>query len=175
MLYLNQSKYLESILKQFKLEGIKMCQTPMVVGQKIYSKDTLLDNPSEYRSLIRSLQYLCITRPDIAYFVNKLSQFFNAPTICHFKATKRILRYLKGSITNGLYYCRNLTETTKSLNAFTDADWGGDLADRKSQTGYCIFFGNYLMSWSSRKQKATAHSSTEAELRALATTACEII
>lgn len=115
--------------------------------------------------MVGGLKYPTITRPDIAYAVNKVSQFMHAPTSTHWTAVKRILRYLKGTLTHGLQLC---TSSTLSLQAFSDADWAGG---RKQD----IVLGPNLLSWSSKKQPTVAKSSTEAEYRALAMATAELL
>ena len=92
------------------------------------------------------------------------------PTIAHWCAVKRILRYLKGTTTHGLLYSSGSME----LQAFSDADYAGDPDDRVSTGGSCIFIGPNLISWSSKKQKGVSRSSTEAECRQLAYTAATL-
>ena len=112
-----------------------------------------------------------MTRPDIAFAVNKLSQFMHKPTTTHWGAVKRLLRYLNGSRDLGIH----LSSTTPiSLHGYSDADWAGDPDDRTSTGAYIIFLGANPISWSSTKQRTVARSSTEAEYRAIATAAIEI-
>ncbi|KAL5722154.1 hypothetical protein ACHQM5_005711 [Ranunculus cassubicifolius] len=108
----------------------------------------LFSNVTLYRSLVGALQYLTITRPDITYSVNQVSQFMNSPTDTHFLAVKRILRYLKGTLGRGLFFDTN---SPYQLQAFSDADWAGNPDTRRSTSGSCVFLGNHLISWSSRK------------------------
>lgn len=95
----------------------------------------------------------------------------HAPTDHHWTAVKRILRYLRQTIDLGLLISR--TNVTK-LQAFSDSDWAGCSDDRKSTGGYAIYLGSNLISWSSRKQRTVARSSTEAEYKALADAATEL-
>ncbi|XP_028092768.1 uncharacterized protein LOC114292958 [Camellia sinensis] len=88
----------------------------------------------------------------------------------HYTALLRILRYLKGTMFHGLHYS---AYSSLELRAFSDADWAGDPADRRSATGFCFFLGNYLLTWCSKKQSLTARSSNEAEYHALANTTHE--
>lgn len=131
-----------------------------------------MTDPSLYRSVVGALQYATITRPDISYAVNRVCQFLSMPTIHHWKSVKRILRYLKGTMNYGLHFC---SAKNPLLVAFSDADWAGDPDTRRSTEGYCVYFGGNLLSWSSRKQRVVARSSTEAEYRALASATTEVV
>ncbi|XP_062085768.1 uncharacterized mitochondrial protein AtMg00810-like [Humulus lupulus] len=157
-MYLSQEKYVTEMLKKFNMVNLKPCPTPMTVGKSMFIEDgELLKDPTLYRSLIGGMQYLAHTRLDISFSVNKLSQFLKAPTTTHWSAVKRILRYSKGNIHHGLHikYSERLT-----LTSFSDADWACCPDDRKSVAGYCIFFGDTLISLSSKKQTVVARSST---------------
>ncbi|KAF7831623.1 Copia protein [Senna tora] len=102
-LHLCQSKYTLDILRKFNMLDCAPVPTPMVTGRH-FSKNEgePMKDPTLYRQVIGSLQYLTNTRPDIAFAVNKLSQFLSQPTDLHFQGVKRILRYLKGSYQYGI-------------------------------------------------------------------------
>ncbi|KAJ8765724.1 hypothetical protein K2173_014846 [Erythroxylum novogranatense] len=131
-----------------------------------------LPDPYLYRRCIGALQYACLTRPDLAYAVNKLSQYMSAPTDIHWQACKRVLRYVKDTLNQGLLL---VPSSTTSLQVFTDADWAGDQSDRRSTNGFAAYLGKNLISWTSKKQHTVARSSTEAEYRSVANAAAEII
>lgn len=121
--------------------------------------------------VVGSLQYLAFTRPDIAFAVNKLSQFMHRPTDIHWQAAKRVLRYLAGTSSHGIYL---RADSPITLHAYADADWAGDTNDFVSTNAYLLYLGSTPIAWSSKKQKGVARSSTEAEYRAVANTAAEI-
>ncbi|KAG9444818.1 hypothetical protein H6P81_016158 [Aristolochia fimbriata] len=150
----------------------KPLSTPIVTGSKLSKYDgTPLPDPSVYRSTVGALQYLTLTQPDIQYAVNQACQFQQNPTDTHWSAVKHILRYLKGTLSYGLVIHPS---SDLGVDVYSDADWGGCPDDRRSVTGFCIFLGGSLISWSSKKQPTVARSSAEAEYRALAIAAAEV-
>ncbi|KAL5564060.1 hypothetical protein UlMin_033807 [Ulmus minor] len=122
-------------------------------------------NVTEYRSIVGALQYITITRPKIAYSVNRVFQFMQNPLHNYWKVVKRILRYLKGTMDESILLRRS---KNLALIGYCDADWGNDLDNRRSTTYYCIYFGNNILSKSSKKQTVVSRSSTKAEFRSLA-------
>ena len=114
--------------------------------------------------------YLMISRPDISFAVNYFSRFQDKGTEVMWKQLTRILRYLKGTKNYELIYKR---DGNQGLEAYADADWGQDVVDRKSVTGYCIFWNNNLVQWCTKKQLCVALSSAEAELVSLCTCVCD--
>ena len=173
-IHLCQRKYALDILSDSGMLGCKPHSTPMDYSMKLQmnSGNSLSDESSfSYRRLIGTLIYLTNTHPDIAYAVQQLSQYMSAPTNIHLQAAFRILRYLKGSPGSGLFF----TATgTPQLRAFSDSDWAGCKDSRKSTTGFLVYLGSSLISWQSKKQSTVSRSSSEAEYRALASTACEL-
>ncbi|GAA0167912.1 transmembrane signal receptor [Lithospermum erythrorhizon] len=129
-------------------------------------------DPTKYRQVVGALQYLTLTRPDLAYSVNKVCQFMHAPLEAHWDAVKRILRYLQSTQDLGLHL---RPMTLYSLTAFSDADWAGCPTDRRSTGGHAIYLGSTLVSWKSRKKRTVSRSSTEAEYKALADCTVEIV
>ncbi|XP_073280660.1 secreted RxLR effector protein 161-like [Primulina huaijiensis] len=115
---------------------------------------------------------MLVTRPDIAHAVHVVSQFVTAPTTVHWAAVLRILRYLRGTQFQSLLFP---STSSLELRAYFDTDWAGDPTDRKSTTGFCIFLGDSLIFWKSKKQVVISKSSTEAEYRAMASTTYEIV
>jgi hypothetical protein len=137
------------LLHKSKMLNAKPVSSPMSPSKPLSLFDgEAFDDPSLYRSIVGSLQYLSLTRLDVSFAVNKVCQFLHRPTIHHWAAVKRILRYLKHTLYHGLLLCRN---SAPQLHAYSDADWAGCLDDRRSTGGYCIFLGRNLISWNSRK------------------------
>ncbi|KAH0673034.1 hypothetical protein KY284_024121 [Solanum tuberosum] len=124
----------------------------------------------EYRSVLGMLQYLSYTQPDITYSVNKLTQFNTSPSVLYWKAVKHILRYLKETLQYGI---RISTQKSTALCAYADADWAGDINDRRSISGDIVYLGTTPIPWSSRKQPTVSRSSIEAKYRAVASALSE--
>lgn len=161
---LDQKNYIKKILCKFKMSDCKSANTPMEVGLKLQKEENTTCN-LDYRSLIGYLMYLTVcSRPDIAHSVSYLSQFNNCYSEAHWKAAKRVLRYLKGTMDYCLVFSN---KGDMEITAFVDADWGGDQLNRRSFTGYVFNLGNSIVSWESRKQRTVALSSTEAEYMAI--------
>ena len=150
------------------MSSAKFVATPLVIdGNLTLHSSTTLTSCTEYRTLVGNLQYLCLTRPDISYVVNKLSQFMHRPTSEHWNAAKQLLRYLCGTLTHGLFLHK---ANTLSLHAFSDADWPGNKDDYTSTRAYIVYLGRHPISWSSKKQRIVAQSSIKAEYRSVGTT-----
>lgn len=117
-----------------------------------------------YSSAVGALLYLAnATRPDISYAVGQTAKYCASPLLAHWKAVKRIFRYLKGTSDLGLW----LGGSNEGVVGYTDADFGGDLDNRKSTSGSIFFLRGGPVSWSSRKQTSTATSTTHSEYNAL--------
>ncbi|XP_026450884.1 uncharacterized protein LOC113351015 [Papaver somniferum] len=171
--FISQVKYASDIISRAGLTDSKIVDTPLEMNVKFSPTDGKdFPNPTLYRQLVGSLNYLTITRPDISYAVHVVSQFMDAPRTSHFDAVFRILRYVKGTLYQGL----NFSSTSYlCLRAYTDLDWAGDITERRSTTGYCLFLGNSPISWRSKKQSVVSRSSAEAEYRAMTHTTSEIV
>ena len=149
----------------------KPMSTPLDVKLKPPEHSTPLADPSFYCGIVGALQYLTLTRSDLSYSVNYVSQFMHAPTVAHMKLVHHILWYLKGTISTGLHLT---SHTTLTLFAFSDADWAGCPTTRRSTTGYCTFLSSNIISWCAKKQHTISRSSSEAEKCAMANTVAEL-
>jgi hypothetical protein len=165
-LFLSQKKYAEEILARAGMSSCKPCLTPVDTKSKMSAtkSDPYADH-SLYRSLAGALQYLTFTRPDISYAVQQICLFMHNPMEDHMHALRRILRYIQGTCHYGLHLS---SSSTTSLISYTDADWGGCPDTRRSTSGYCVFLGDNLISWSSKRQPTLSRSSAEAEYRGVA-------
>ncbi|KAL9307408.1 putative RNA-directed DNA polymerase [Arabidopsis thaliana] len=132
-----QRKYVLDLLASSDFSDCKPSSIPMEPNQKL-SKDTgtLLEDGKQYRRILGKLQYLCLTRPDINFAVSKLAQYSSAPTDIHLQALHKILRYLKGTIGQGLFYG---ADTNFDLRGFSDSDWQTCPDTRRSGRGLYEF------------------------------------
>ncbi|KAI3688864.1 hypothetical protein L2E82_46759 [Cichorium intybus] len=174
---LTQRKYCLELLHEFGMLACKPVKTPLdtnvVVKQDgVDNYDSLLTNVTEFQRLIGKLIYLTITRPDIAYTVQTLSQFMHCPRKSHLNVAFRLLRFLKQNPGKGI---KVVKAELFDLKGYVDADWAKCMGTRRSVTGYCVYLGSSLISWKSKKQDTVSRSSTESEYRALGSVACEVI
>lgn len=145
---LSQSKYARVILAKVGMMNCKPCASPISVKPYVSSSDSLpFSQPALYRSIVGALQYLTITIPDLAYAINHACQHMSAPTVAHVTAVKRLLRYVKGTLDDDLFFGPG----PFTLQAFFDSDWAGDALDRRSTSSFCIFLSHNLISWSAKK------------------------
>ncbi|XP_023765590.2 uncharacterized mitochondrial protein AtMg00810-like [Lactuca sativa] len=170
---LSQTKYISDLFTRAGLSDNRTIDTPLETNARYSHTDGVpLYDLNLYRTVVGSLVYLTVTRPDIAHAVHVVSQFVTAPTSVHWGVVLRILRYLRGTQFQTLLFP---STSSLELRTYSDVDWDGDRHDRKSTTGFCVFLGESLISWKSKKQDAVSRSSTKAEYRAMAVTTCEII
>ncbi|KAL9230762.1 hypothetical protein vseg_006073 [Gypsophila vaccaria] len=170
-LFLHQKKYAEEIIARAKMTSCKPVHTPVDTKSKLgASSGAPVSDPSLYRSLAGALQYLTFTRPDISYAVQQICLYMHDPRDAHFGALKRIIRYVKGTAHYGLHLT---ISSTSLLTGYSDVDWGGCPDTRRSTSGYCVYLGDNLLSWSSKRQTTISRSSAEAEYRGVANVVAE--
>jgi histone deacetylase 1/2 len=159
-LLLSQRKYASELLLKAGLQKCAPVTTPMVASETLSANDGTplsAEESTRYRSIVRGLQYLTMTRPDFSFAVNKVRQYLHAPRCAHWSAVKHLLRYVKGTLSHGLLM--RPSSTMPLLSAFSDADWAGNPDDRRSIGGFATM----------------SRSSTESEYKALANATAELI
>ncbi|CAM8914120.1 unnamed protein product [Rhodiola kirilowii] len=172
-IFINQRKYAMDLLTEVGLLGCKPSTTPMDIKQKLaLSIVEKLQDPTAYRKLVGKLVYLNVTRPDIAFYVHILSQFLANPTVEHYQAATRVLRFIKTAPAQGLFFPANASLT---LEGFYDVDWASCPITRRSTSGYCIKLRPCIISWRTKKQATISRSSAESEYRAMAQSCCELV
>src|ERR1044071_2617692 len=169
---IHQQKYLNELLKKFKMESCKSFATPCITKKLKKCPSSPRVNEKVYRGMIGSLMYLTTSRPDIVFAVGLCARFQSDPREPHLVAVKRILRYLKGTDNLCLWYPR---ECPFELFGYTDSDLAGFLEDRKSTSGMAQFLGPCLVSWGSKKQSSVTLSTTEAEYVAVAACCSQLL
>ena len=157
------------------MESAKPVSTPVDSSTKlvkVIDNDECIDQ-QKYQSAVGSLLYLAMaTRPDITFAVSNVAKVSSHPTTQHWTAVKRILRYLRGTADYGLAFT---PDASGDCVGYSDADWGGDLDDKKLSSGYVFLISGGAVSWRSKKQTCVALSTAEAEYVALASAAQEAV
>ncbi|GJY08858.1 retrovirus-related pol polyprotein from transposon TNT 1-94 [Tanacetum coccineum] len=172
-IFINQAKYALETLKKYGMDLSDPVDTPMVDRLKL--DEDLLGIPvdqTRFRGMVGSLMYLTASRPDLVFAVCMCARYQAKPTKKHLEAIKRVFRYLKGTIHMGLWYPK---DNAMSLTAYADADHAGCQDSRRSTSGSAQFLGDRLVSWSSKKQRSTAISTTEAEYIAMSGCCAQIL
>ncbi|CAL8107783.1 unnamed protein product [Prunus armeniaca] len=160
-IFISQTKYAKDLVKKFGMSSAKPTRNPMATHNKIDADPSgKCVEQTLYRSMIGSLLYLTASRPDISFSVGVCARFQANPKESHLNAVKRIIRYVSGTPTLGVYYS---FDSNSEIAGYTDADWAGNVDDRKSTSGGCFYVGNNLVSWHSKKQACVSLSTAEAE------------
>ncbi|XP_034944347.1 secreted RxLR effector protein 161-like [Chelonus insularis] len=150
------------------MSDCKSVKIPIDINTKLKStsEESNTLNGISYQEIIGCLLYIShITRPDISFVINLLSQYNQKPEMAHWILLKRVMRYLKGTEDNRLSYKQNAEETMTP--GFCDTDWAGSEDHRRSCTGYIFLFQGGAISWSSKRQPTVVLSTTEAEYMSL--------
>ncbi|GKA34848.1 ribonuclease H-like domain-containing protein [Tanacetum coccineum] len=163
-------KYARQLLERAHMVNCNPSRTPIDTDSKLGPDGVPVQDPTLYRSLAGGLQYLTFTRPDLSYAVQQVCLYMHDPREPHFAALKRIMRYVQGTLELGLQL---YASATTSLVGYTDADWAGCPSTRRSTSGYCVFLGDNLLSWSAKRQHTISRSSAEAEYRGVANVVAE--
>lgn len=169
---LTQRKYTLDLVAEVGLLGAKPCATPMEQHHNLgRDKSPFIEQAGQYRRLVGKLIYLSITRPDITYSVHTLAQFMQTPRVAHWDSALRVVRYLKGTVGQGIFLSAN---PDLSLSVYCDSDWQSCPTTRRSLSAYVAMVGDSAVSWRTQKQDVVSHSSAEAEYRSMAEASREI-
>ncbi|XP_055803450.1 uncharacterized mitochondrial protein AtMg00810-like [Solanum dulcamara] len=134
-------------------------------------RDPVLEDVVGYQKLIGKLIYLTITRPDICFVVQVLSQFMQSPKKSHLEDAMRVVKYLKGPPGLDLFFPSN---STLELSVYYDSDWTACASTRRSVTGYVVKLRGALLSWKSKKQQTVSRSSVDVEYRSMTVAVAEL-
>ncbi|GKD05064.1 retrovirus-related pol polyprotein from transposon TNT 1-94 [Tanacetum coccineum] len=169
-IFVCQRKYACEVLARFDMGNSNPVLNPIVPGTRLVKDEhgTKVD-VTLFKKMVGSLMYLTTTRPDLMYGVSLISRYVGCPTESHWRAGKRLLRYLKGTTELGIFYKR---KSKASLEVYTDSDYAGD---RRSTSGSAFLLGSAAVSWSWKKQPIVTLSTTESEYVAAASCACQCI
>jgi hypothetical protein len=168
---LSQCQYMIDILERTEMSDCKPCSTPVDTCAKLSSDGTPVSDATQYHGLIDALQYLTFTHPDIAYAMQQAFLYMHDPQEPHLALVKRILQYIRGTLDYGIQlHC----SSAAGLISCYDADWAAYPDTRRSRSGYEVFLGDNLVSWSSKRQHTVSRSSAKAEYRGVANTVAEI-
>jgi hypothetical protein len=172
-IFISQEKYLKEMLKKFQMEGSSPISTPMVVGFKLSKDDISPDvDQTTYQSMIGSLLYITTSRPDIMQAVGMVCHYQSTPKKIHLVAVKRIFKYLKGTMTYGLWYPRN---HNFQLTSYSYVDWENCVDERKSTSGGAFFLGDSLVACLSKKHGSIYLSTTKAKYIVVATCCTQLL
>jgi hypothetical protein len=167
-LHISQRQYIEDVGLRFAdlLGPVKPTSTP-AAGNLRLVKSGLADQPASppadrdlYRSLVGSLMYAVVSRPDVAVPVSMCARFLANPTVAHLQAARRVLLYLLTTKTLSLLYTRSISPV---LVSYVDSSWAADLDTRRSRYGFALFYGRALVGWRSKLHSCISLSSAEAE------------
>ena len=171
-IFLSQRKYVLDLLSETEKLGVKPCSSPMAPGIHLTREGETFEDPERYRRPVGKLNYLTVTRPDIAHSASVVSQYISATTVDHWVVVEQILCYLKGVPGRGILYSNH---GHNRVECFTDIDWAGSKEDRRSTSGYRLFVSGNLVSWKSKKQGVVSRLSTKSKYRAMIQSVFEIM
>jgi histone deacetylase 1/2 len=169
--FLHQRKYAQDILEHAGMLNCSPAATPVDTNAKLSATaGSPAIDASHYRSIVGGLHYLTLTRPELQHAVQQVCLYMHAPRDAHWTAVRWILWYIRGSMDLGLTISAS---PSMDIVAYSDADWAGCPDTRRSTSGYCVYLGSSLISWSSKRQPIVSRSSVEAEYRAVANAVAE--
>lgn len=173
----SQRGYIDRMLRRFGMHEANPLVTPSDPNVKLSLSMAACPEEEQrfpYREAVGSLNYVSVvSRPDITFSVGQVARFCEKPNSSHWKAVKRIFRYLKGTNDKCIVY--DGSKGTTELVGYSDSDWGGEADENRSTSGFVYLLNNSPITWSSRLQKVTARSTVEAEYMALSESMIEVI
>lgn len=170
---INQSQYMENLLKKYNMQDCKPVSTP-IDPNYVHEGEADMKYESLCRSVIGGLLYLSLcSRPDISIAIGILSRHQHVSNEYLWKALKRVLRYIKGTLTSSLVFSKN--EIVPVLEGFADADWAGDKETRKSTSGFLFKLYGCSVVWCTKRQASVSLSTAEAEYIALSEAIRELL
>ncbi|GBM81735.1 Retrovirus-related Pol polyprotein from transposon TNT 1-94 [Araneus ventricosus] len=170
-IFIHQENYCRKVLDSFNMSSANPVSVPFDKSLTYLDHSEMLQEDIPYRKAVGSLMYLAVvSRPDIAYSVGMLSSVLDKQSKLHWCLVKKVLKYLKGTLRWGILYQSN--SACKLLEAFSDADYAGDISIRKSTSGIIFKFSTGTIMWASKCQKCVSLSTTEAEF-VVASRACK--
>lgn len=166
-IHISQKAYAERIIRRFDMQNCANAKTPMderlsLLNGCVPDKALSEKRKTEYQSIVEALLYLALgSRPDICFAISSLSRHCSRPLESHLTAVRRVLRYVKSTMSARLSYPN---DGVLKLSGFSDANWASTEDDRRSVGGYNYFLGNALITWRAKRQPIVALSTVEAEL-----------
>ncbi|XP_070672464.1 uncharacterized mitochondrial protein AtMg00810-like [Malus domestica] len=155
-IFIHQKKYALSLLDKFGLKNCKSMSIPLTPTDKLRKNDgSELAYEELYKKIVGSILYLTTPRLNIIYSTCVLARYMHCPTTKHLGISKRILRYVQGTIDYGINYKKG---NVALLISFYNSDWSGDEDDMKSTSSYAFSFGSGAFSWATVKQQSVALS-----------------
>ena len=179
-LYVSQSHFITKLLEKFKMDTCHPLSVPADPNSRLDCTMSPKDEAGEklmelvpYREAVGGLMYaMVMSRPDIAFAVNQVAKFCQKPGQAHWNAVKRILAYLAGTRNLGLCFGKG---HPMDAVGYSDADYAGDITNRRSMTGFLFLLHGGPVSWTSRQQTCVALSTTESEFVAANESAKEAV
>ncbi|KAE8666712.1 Ubiquitin carboxyl-terminal hydrolase family protein [Hibiscus syriacus] len=170
---MRKKKYAREVLEKFGMDKSNPVKNPIVLGSKLTRDEGgVRVDTTLFKQVVGNLMYLTSTRPDLMYSVSLISRYVESPTEMHWQTTKRILRYVRGTVDLGILYKK---QGNKELMAYTDSDYARDIDDRKSTSRYVFKLSSGVVAWSSKKQSVFTLLTTEAEFIAATSCTCQSI
>eukprot|EP00963_Diacronema_lutheri_P011302 scaffold1360_cov595-Pavlova_lutheri.AAC.1 len=172
-MHLSEAAKIDKMLEKFGMDNAKESRVPISECMKQGKEESDEELVVQYQQLVGQLLYLSTTvRPDIAHAAAVLSRYMSKPAQEHWKAAKRVLKYLKGTRTHGLCLGQHEPESANAemgleLTGYCDSDFGTDVDTRRSRTGFLFLLNGSLVAWYSKLQKTVATSTAEAEYMAV--------